>query len=130
VSAAPRGSFEWRAKRPGTLTPEQLRTARKVQAIYAQLSNGGLRSPRLVRKSMGHGTEGPAEAMLAAREDLQRVVDTIGRAGEARLRAHLVDGATIADLCARYGYEPRQMVAVIHADLDALANVVSPAAVV
>ncbi len=69
MSAAPRGSFEARAKRPGYFTPEQLWTARRVPRTYVQLASGDLRSPSLTREAASNGRR-DAEARTEAQGEI------------------------------------------------------------
>lgn len=114
------GTFEWRYGRKtsdGTLYHAGCHFA----VLWERAGTAAAASPNM--EAEGHGAwKGLPDGRVAALDALRPIVGALGIQPKLRLIAYCVEGASISDIANLAGVPIRDMAAVLHQDLKALAS--------
>lgn len=115
------GTFEWRYGRKtadGTLYHAGCHFA----VLYERAGTAAASSPDLEGQGGGGAWKGLPDGRVAALDALNPINEKLGIEPRLRLIAYCVEGATVSELAILAGIPNRDMAAVIHQDITALAK--------
>lgn len=114
------GTFEWRYGRKtadGTLYHAGVQFA----LLWERAGTAAASSPDMEQQGHG-GWKGLPDGRVAALDALRPVHDRLGDMQRLRLVAYCVEGLTVAEIAKWEGESDRDMAAIIHSDIKALAK--------
>ena len=119
VRARP-GTFEWRYNRDDSaLTPLYLAGA-DFAVLMERAGAADAKSPDL-RLTGGAGWRGLPDGRVAALDRLKAIMREVGLLASSRLTTYCVRGQSVSEIASAHGIPQRDMAAVLHMDLRALA---------
>ena len=114
------GTFEWRYNRnDDNLTP-LYHAGVKYASLMEQAGAADARSPGM-EMTGGSGWNGLPDGRVAALDELRLVMREVGSLATSRLMTYCVRGHSVSEIAASFGVPVRDMSAVLHMDLRALA---------
>lgn len=119
VRARP-GTFEWRYNRDDNNLTPLYHAGAEFAVLMERAGAAGARSPDL-RIAGGTGWRGLPDGRVDALERLNGIMREVGQLSASRLITYCVRGHSVSEIAAAYGVPTRDMSAVLHIDLRALA---------
>lgn len=119
VRARP-GTFEWRYNRDDSNLTPLYHAGADFAVLMERAGAADARSPDL-RMTGGAGWRGLPDGRVAALDRLKDIMREVGSLSSARLTGYCVRGQSVSEIAAAYRVPVRDMAAVLHQDLRALA---------
>lgn len=119
VRARP-GTFEWRYNRDDASLTPLYHAGVQYATLMERAGAADAKSPAM-ELSGGAGWNGLPDGRVAALDDLKRIMREVGSLSSSRLMTYCVRGLSVSEIAASYGVPVRDMSAVLHMDLRALA---------
>lgn len=115
------GTFEWRYGRKtqdGTLYHAGCHLA----VLFERAGTAAASSPDMDGQGGGGAWKGLPDGRVAALDALKPIIEALGTEPKLRLVAYCVEGVTVSEIATFAGIPDRDMAAIIHSDLMALAK--------
>jgi hypothetical protein len=120
VRARP-GTFEWRYNRDDNNLTPLYHAGVKFADLMERAGAADARSPDLTATG-GAGWRGLPDGRVAALDDLKVIMREVGNLSTSRLTTYCVRGQSVSEIASAFAVPSRDMAAVLHMDLRALAQ--------